>query len=499
VETELKFQTHPAHRAALRKAVATASARTTRLQAVYADTADRRLAANGLALRLRKEGANWVQTLKGRGDGLMQRLEHELRLARTPAAASPPALLASRHQGTPAGDRLLALLHDGAPLEPVYRTDIRRLHRRVRHQGALIELAYDRGHILAGSERLDVDEFEFELVRGPEEALLDLAQSWARRFGLWWDVRTKSERGYRLAQGLQRVPAVYAKPVVLPDDALCGQALQQWLANTLEHALPNAAEIAAGTGEPEHLHQLRVALRRLRTVLRLFAAWAPDPDAALALQARWREPHAALGLARDRDVIAAGWPLPPAGVDAPPPPLLPTHDGPGPAELVRGPDFTTLLLQTLALSRAAAAGTAAPLQAQAPSAVRGPVDALWRQVRRGAAGFETASAEQQHRLRKRIKRLRHALEFSQSWMKPKAGARLLRRLRRMLQDLGQLNDMHVAAALSRQQAQADPRAWFWVGLLAARREAALAQTARTLSQLRGKGIPWRKVSASVKP
>ncbi|MBC7938411.1 MAG: CYTH domain-containing protein [Chitinophagaceae bacterium] len=79
-ETELKFQVPPPRRAALRRAVATSTAQTTRLQAVYADTADHRLAAAGLALRLRKEGTRWVQTLKGRGDGLMQRLEHEVPL-----------------------------------------------------------------------------------------------------------------------------------------------------------------------------------------------------------------------------------------------------------------------------------------------------------------------------------------------------------------------------------------------------------------------------------
>jgi triphosphatase len=74
VETELKFQVPEASRAALEKAVAAAAVQRTRLQAVYADTPDQRLAAAGLALRLRKEGRVWVQTLKGRGDGLMQRL-----------------------------------------------------------------------------------------------------------------------------------------------------------------------------------------------------------------------------------------------------------------------------------------------------------------------------------------------------------------------------------------------------------------------------------------
>ena len=72
-ETELKFQIPPRQAAAVARAVATQTARRIRLVAAYADTADRRLAAAGLALRLRREGRQWVQTLKGRGahEGVM--------------------------------------------------------------------------------------------------------------------------------------------------------------------------------------------------------------------------------------------------------------------------------------------------------------------------------------------------------------------------------------------------------------------------------------------
>ncbi|MDP3614711.1 MAG: CYTH domain-containing protein, partial [Rubrivivax sp.] len=214
-ETELKFQVPAVQRPALLKAMATGTAVTTRLQAVYADTADRRLATAGLALRLRKEGRVWVQTLKGRGDGFMQRLEHEVRL---PAQVGVPTLDAARHRETAVGQKLQALLADGAPLLPVYSTDIRRLHRQVRHAGAVVELAYDRGHIMAGDQRVVVDELELELKRGNNGALVSLAQRWARRFDLWWDVRTKSERGYRLAFDLAQVPATRAGLQPMPAD-----------------------------------------------------------------------------------------------------------------------------------------------------------------------------------------------------------------------------------------------------------------------------------------
>ena len=110
-EIELKFQVPAARRALVQRAVATRSATRVSLRARYFDTADARLAQAGLALRVRKEGRRWVQTLKGAGDGIWQRLEHEVAL-HAPARRVPvadPAL----HDGTPAGDALRQALGDG--------------------------------------------------------------------------------------------------------------------------------------------------------------------------------------------------------------------------------------------------------------------------------------------------------------------------------------------------------------------------------------------------
>lgn len=257
MEIELKFQVPAASRAALMQAVATARVQRTRLRAEYADTPDRRLAAAGMVLRLRLEGPQWVQTLKGRGDGLLQRLEHEVPL---PPQRGVPQLDPARHNGTPAGAALQAALTGASPLQPLYRTDIQRLHRRLRHAGATIEIAYDRGRILAGGKAVRVDEIEFELVHGPAAALLTLAARWAARFGLWWDVRTKSERGQRLALGLARVPPVRHTLPVVPAR---GPARRAALAAGLAQAMPNAAELASGQGSEDHRQSLQEALRQM--------------------------------------------------------------------------------------------------------------------------------------------------------------------------------------------------------------------------------------------
>jgi len=492
LETELKFQVPTERSRALRLAVATAAARTTHLQAVYCDTPDRRLAAAGLALRLRREDSVWVQTLKGRGDGLARRQEHELRVASD--AAAMPTLDPLRHAGSAVGAALLAVLANAGPLQPVYRTDIQRLHRRVRSGGAVIEIAHDQGEIVAGERRLAVDEIEFELISGPPAALPALAARWAARHGLWWDVRTKSEQGHRLALGLAGLPPVKAATPALEPATAPAAGWRALLQAALAQALANAAEIAGGSGTPEHLHQLRVGLRRLRSVLRVYPGWGGDATAALALEADWRAPFAELGAARDADVLALSLRQRLAEAGAP------AFDWPqaavaaAPADLLRGPAFTALALRTLALVAAAAPAAVVGATDAPPLAVaaREALQPLWRRVRRDARAFAQADAEARHRLRKRLKRLRYALEPLGALLRPRRAARWHALLAAALDTLGELNDLQVADAALRRQAVLAPGAWFALGHVAAQREALLARAAKQLAALADRPLPWRK-------
>ncbi len=479
VEIELKFQVPAASRAALRRALATATARTVRLQAMYVDTADQRLAAAGLALRLRKEGRRWVQTLKGRGDGLMQRLEHEVAL---PPQRGVPALDPARHAGTAVGATLLRLLADGTPLQERYRTDIKRLLRRVRSGGATVEIALDAGRIAAGAQSLPVCEVEFELIAGPPTALLALAERWAVRHGLWLDVRTKAERGHRLAQGRERVPATPATAAAWPAAATPAVAFAAIVRAALQQLLPNAAEIACGDDTPAALHQLRVALRRLRTALRLFAPWCPDPEAARALEQRWREPFRRLGEARDADVLAGWLPVALAAAGAPalprPGPRTASAD---PGQVVRDPAFGALVLQTLLL--AVAMPQDAP-HAPLDEAARSVLKPAWRRLLADARTFADAAPEAQHRTRRRLKRLRYAAEFLLPLLPRKRAGAALADMRATLDVLGAYNDVLVAEGRLREDPDAAaPGAWFALGWLAATRVVMRRRAARRLRGL----------------
>ena len=494
-EIELKFQIPCEREAGVRRAMDTATSQRQRLQARYFDTPDRRLATAGLALRLRQEGGHWVQTVKSRGDGMMQRGEDEVRVA---AGHGPPALDLARHDGTPAGAALRNLLQGGAEAElvEVFATDIRRTRRQVRAAGgALVEIALDEGEVRGAGGVARVLELEFELLRGPPSALPALAARWVARHHLWLDVRSKAERGERLARSLGTVPAVKAsRPFLHP--AMSGeQALRAVLANCLEQVLANACELAAGSGTPEHLHQCRIGLRRLRCALRDFGSLAGDagPPESVAWQAQASALFRRLGGTRDRDalqeqllpaLVAAGAPFREL------PPLAGAAEDPG--AVMREREATGLWLAVLAYVHGAAAA-AAP--ADPPPELRRAVGAtlhrLHRQVAREASGYAGLDEAGQHRVRKRLKRLRYAVEFCCTLFPATGVARYLAAVRPAQDALGERQDLLVAQSLFEAQLPADPRAWFAVGWLAARRAQTVARCSEALAGVAQAPPLWR--------
>lgn len=493
VEVELKFQVPPTAAAAVRRAVATASAQRVHLQARYFDTPERRLAAAGFALRLRREGDRWVQTLKGRGDATMQRPEHNVPVD----GDAEPALDLARHAGTPVGDALHAAGIDAAAIGPLFGTDVQRTQRRLRSGSTVVELAFDEGVIVAGDARAPVCELELELVAGTPHTLVALAARWAARHGLWLDVRTKAERGDLLARGLAASPPVHARPPLLSAHDRPADALRAMVRACLDQVLPNASAIAAGGFEPEHVHQLRVGLRRLRTALRVFGDASGDVDATW--EPRLAAAFGRLGAARDLDALsatllpalrAAGAPLVDLGAAA-------AAEDPG--AVVREPGWTALMLELLAFVLPAE-GEATPSSWALPAShdgellrwVRRKLRRAYRQAVTGAETFAQLPEEAQHRIRKRVKRLRYSVEFVSSLYPPKAVQRFLRRLRPAQEVLGEYNDLLVAEAAYRARVADDARAWFAVGWIVGQRPAQLERCQRELAKLADAETFWRR-------
>lgn len=491
-EIELKFQVPPERRARVEAAVTArlAATRPLRLQAAYFDTADGLLAGAGVALRLRREGARWVQTLKAAGADTMTRLEHNA--PRRERSAALPALDLSLHQGTPAGERLAALLasRPGAVLACRYRTDIRRTARTLRRQGAVLELAFDQGSIAAGEASLPVCELEIELIGGSPAGLLAVAGGWMQRHGLWLDTRSKAERGTLLAEGTPRAPARKSAAVSL-EASMDAPAARRWvLRECLQQVAVNASQLASGDFGDEHLHQLRVGLRRLRTALRLLA----PPGAADPLEEAAADLFRALGASRDQAAVGAPLRAQLAAAmsacgSSLAPPELPLGPAGDPVQIVHAAAAQQLLIDLMA----ATLEPEAPMPGEPIGAFLAPrLDRWHRQVRRDAARFDTLDDAARHRLRKRVKRLRYGVEFARGLLGGKKATAYLRALAALQERLGELNDAGVAAAALQAAPADDPALAFALGWLAARREALVAACAPALAGFLAAKRPWRR-------
>lgn len=476
----------------------------TTLTSMYIDTNDRRLARAGMTWRLRREARRWIQTLTSVGSNALERFTHE---AIRPDA-SPDA---SEHAGTPLGSQLAGLLRRARAegLEPRvrFRTEVRRTARRIRTRGAVVEVAFDEGRIVSADSSQRIREIEIELISGSPMAMLALAERWRERFGLIYDPRSKAERGDRLADGVPFPPLRKGSRPSYTRDATAIEAFGLVVDECLAHITRNA--IGLVEGDPgqrvEHVHQVRVGIRRLRSALRSFQGWVPTPPEALV--EGLRSLFATLGKSRDSDVLASGVLAELGKAGAPPLSLPPGPSGPDPAGALKATDAQHTLLAWIAWraalvpasadaakvpeARPSAPVAAAPTEV-APSAVssdrhvseigapssddpRAFHRSVSRRLRRWHArivadwkAFDDLDDEGLHALRKRIKRQRYAVEFFAPVLRRRQVDRYLEGLAAIQERMGALNDVFVARALYQSLSTPDPAVWFALGWLAAR-------------------------------
>ena len=473
VEIELKFQVPARARGALLDELSRGHlpAQRTTLQAHYLDTPDRRLARAGLAWRLRREGRQWVQTLKAAGDGPLERFEHEVVVAE-------PDHDALRHAGTPAGHKLQDALKqaqsDGCDVAVRFQASVRRTSRKLRTRGAVVEVSFDEGRLVAGERSHRIREVEFELVSGTPAAMLALAERWRRKFGLLYDARSKAERGDRLAEGSQYPPVRKAMPPAYDRRAGSLEAFNAVLDECLMQVCRNAGGLTDGdpNRRVDHVHQMRVGIRRLRSALRCFEGWVSPPPPEL--EERLRGVFVMLGRVREADVLGSGVMADLARAGAPsletPTPVADQD----PSDIARADDTQQLLLDLIRW-RTSLGAVAPPIPGPAGSdALRRPARKRLRRwherVAQDCKHFDELDRAALHTLRKRIKRQRYAVEFFEPLLKRKQLRRYREALSAIQERMGELNDLFVARDAYQQRVSQEPGAWFALGWLAARIE-----------------------------
>ena len=468
-EFVLRFQVLPGLRAALTRELQRQGGRRTRLQAKYFDTPDGLLSGHALSLRLCREGRRWIQSLKAGGKNAAHRIEHEVPL-RVPAGTDP-ALDLGRHDGTRAGELLRRLLNDAseAVLVERFASEVTRLSVRLQRPGATVEAALDIGVLRAGDREAPVCELELELIEGDLGQVFELAAEWRARGGLWLDTRSKARRGANLAEGRDFGPPVKSSPPVLTND-MSGHAMVLAAVSAAQHqVLGNASEVGAGSRDEEHVHQLRVGLRRLRTALRELGPLAHGADPAW--EGRLAAAFARLGAIRDDDTVANAVRPMLERAHAPRLRWTPRTSDADAVGIVRDEAFQDAMLALLRWTLA----DQAPIEhgatpADARTQVEQRLSALHRQLATGGRRFPELPTEEQHRVRKRLKRLRYLSELVSAWWPEKAVRRYLKRLAPAQDALGHYNDIIVATERFLADAQVDPSSYFAAGYLRAQQQ-----------------------------
>ena len=457
-EVELKLALPPEQAAAFLKRMARRRSVPVQQDLVtrYFDTPDFALSAQGVALRVRRVGRRWLQTLKTEGErqgGLSRRAEYEMPVAGDAPdwTRFPPEALAWVPEA----------LRDA--LVPVFETHFHRTAWLLKGKGgAVIEVALDVGEVRAGERSQPICEIELELKAGQPDALFELALAWADAFEcLPFDI-SKAERGVRLAQGEADAPL---KSAAMQLDG--GMSVEDGFAAIVQVCLAQFQSNLPGvfaSNDIEYVHQARVALRRLRAALRLYRKACVLPD---ALMDGLRTLAAALGPARDWDVLLAET-LPAIAPHCPDPDawqrgmqVLEAHridvrSAMQTAIRLGHPGAWLLAVQRWLLQRGWRAVPPAqrliqlsPLEQWARRAMQKG----HRRVARGARDFDKLEAAQRHALRIAIKRQRYAVEFFQPLFggypdgHQRRQARYLAALRDAQDSLGRSNDAHVAWVL----------------------------------------------------
>lgn len=492
-EIELKLAIAPSDVARFRRAAPLAGIRSRRrkLTSIYYDTPECDLAAAGVALRLRKSGGHWTQTLKGANAAVgALHARGEWEAARPDATIDLSSLPAHGFEGLAEGAQV------GPRLRPAFTVELQRETWEVEPvPGTRVEIALDRGEALAGDRTDPVCEVEIELLDGDRGAAFDLAGVLLDSVPLRPSSVTKAERGYRLLRGEALRPAK-ARPVELDAGMAVAEAARRVVAAALEQLQANEEGLLA-TDDPEFVHQARVGLRRMRSALRIFRFAVPEEAQA------WREALGeiarGLGEARDWDVFAT----------ESLPPLAKAFGGDKVVEAVakraearrkraresaraelRSPRYARLVLDISRWLSADFAPGPAPATPLAEFAAR----LLRRRHKRlvaDARGLAQRSIEERHAVRIDAKRLRYAVDGLASVFRGKRVRRYQASLSDLQDLLGAANDAATATRLLATLSPPPALRAFARGWLAARVQGDASKVDALVAQLE-KSRPFRR-------
>jgi triphosphatase len=424
----------------------------TTLTSTYYDTTAGRLKRDGLALQVRHQNGQSAQMVisanvngepplayQGWGD-VIDGERQDLRVlngnAHLPEVLSDPEL---RARFTTVVQRTLFLF------EPDASTQI---------AGTL-----DAGEIRTaeGQHTDPICEVGLRLKRGDPAALYRTGLRFLEIAPMRIEARSIAERGYRLLESATTRPQVqYSLPFGFKPNETVEESLQKIGLVCLKLFLRN--EPAALADVPEGVHQMRVSVRRLRSVVATMRRMLPSEEYEwVSHELKWMAD--VLGPARNWDVFSTNLLAPARSV------LLSERDLDKLYRIceherrsahqranaaIRSRQYTAAVLKLLQwlgscswrnqpVSQQSAL-LMAPIGIVAPSLI----ERRYKKTKNAADRFDQLTLQQRHEFRIAIKKLRYPIEFFRDLFDNNKVAEFLQRLKPLQDDVGYANDVRVA-------------------------------------------------------
>ncbi len=231
---------------------------------IYYDTPYLSLFDHALSLRLRYAARKWTQTIKDAGSalsGLHQRLELEwdVKDGKLDFSKITDAAYVDFFNNASLRNALV----------PLFSTDIRRTTWHLSYENSdQIELVLDIGELIADTHREPICEIELELKHGNKGRLFELALQLQAHFPLTIENISKAQRAYAYYRS-QPPTVLKAEPIKLRSKDSANDTLKRIVQACLIQLQGNQDMVLHGH-DIEGVHQMRVALRRLRSALKLF-------------------------------------------------------------------------------------------------------------------------------------------------------------------------------------------------------------------------------------
>ncbi|MBS1140119.1 MAG: adenylate cyclase [Proteobacteria bacterium] len=440
-EIELKLQLSPkaARKLASHPLLEGIPSQRLHLLNTYYDTPTLELHARRIAVRFRKKGWQWLCTVKSAepaSGGLAMRSEWE-----TPAT---PGVFDFSHVDAP--DFREFLEQRSAQFEAIFTTDFHRQIWHVPYGDSQIELAVDRGTIDSKGRSTPICEIELELLSGKVDDIFGLTRELQENLDLHPAIASKAERGYNLFLN-EPVRPFKARPTPINEDQTPVEAFRSIALGCLEHFQRNEKGLLTG-GDSEFIHQARVALRRLRSAIKLFAPVLP-PEFVAAYGQTWQTLAGALGDTRNWDVFLEET-LPPIAAAFPDNKDIKRLRKAAQRRansarksvigLLAVSEYPRLLLEFTAAIYTLSDTLALPLKDFAKQQIASHA----KKARKLANRHAELSPAERHKMRIAFKKLRYTLEFFTPLLPQKRLKPYLAALAQLQDELGLIND-HVTA------------------------------------------------------